>query len=283
MKRVLVTGGSSLVGHYLLPRLAAARCETLVLSRRGPGQSAPGVSWMQADIARRIPWPDFAGFDALIHLAPLPLLPGILADLPPSMRHIVAIGTTSVYTKLGSAASRDRLLVEQQRAAETALVEFCTEHSVRFTLFRPTLVYDGVRDKNVARIGAVIQRFGFFPVVRPGKGLRQPLHADDLAAACVAALRAEISGAYELSGGETLSYRAMVERIFECLGRRPRILPVPLAGYRAAIAVARMLPGYRGLTPEVANRMNQDMVFDCSAARRDLGFAPRSFLPEMPR
>jgi len=43
---------------------------------------------------------------------------------------------------------------------------------------------------------------------------------------------------------------------------------LPVWSYRAAIAVARVLPRYRSLTPAVAERMNQDMVvrFQCSHA-----------------
>jgi nucleoside-diphosphate-sugar epimerase len=192
---------------------------------------------------------------------------------------VVAIGTTSVYTKGDSTSAEDRALVQQQRAAEQVLVDICAQRGTAYTLFRPTLVYDGLHDKNVARIARIIRTIGFFPVAAPGKGLRQPLHADDLAIACVAALGASESRAYELAGGEVLSYRVMLERIFEASGKRPRVLPLPVSLYRAAIAAARLLPRYRALTPAVADRMNQDMVFDYSAAARDLGFAPRGFAP----
>jgi nucleoside-diphosphate-sugar epimerase len=49
------------------------------------------------------------------------------------------------------------------------------------------------------------------------------VHADDLAGAALAALDAPGAAdrAFDLPGGETLSYRAMVERIFEGMGRRP--------------------------------------------------------------
>lgn len=276
MARILITGGSSVVGDYLLPRLDAAGHEPTVLSRRAPA----GPQWRQLDAARSSVWsvaPD--GVSHLIHLAPLPLLTKVLPGAPASLRRVVAIGTTSVFTKSASPSAKDQHLVQDQRQAEQGLIDFCMRRGIGYTLLRPTLVYDGRRDKNVARIAALIRKLHFFPVAAPGKGLRQPLHADDLAAACVAALEAQGSNIYELAGSERLSYRAMVERIFLSLGQRPRVLPLPLALYRAAIAAARMLPRYRGLTPEVADRMNQDMVFDYAAAAHDLGFAPREFAP----
>ncbi|HEX4299982.1 MAG TPA: NAD-dependent epimerase/dehydratase family protein [Gammaproteobacteria bacterium] len=279
MTRILVTGGSSVVGDYLLPRLAAAGHVCTVLSRAP--RAEPG--WRRMDAARERVWDDSQeGTIALIHLAPLTLLPRVLPDAPASLQRVVAIGTTSVYTKGESRSAKDRELVQQQRAAEQVLTEFCTARGIVYTLFRPTLVYDGLRDKNVARIARLILAMGFFPVAAPGRGLRQPLHADDLAAACVAALEARGSRAYELGGGEVLSYRAMLERIFQALGRPPRVLPLPVALYRAAIAAARLLPRYRSLTPAVADRMNQDMVFDSSAAMHDFGLKPRAFAPGIP-
>jgi nucleoside-diphosphate-sugar epimerase len=273
--RVLVTGGSSVVGEYLLPRLAGH--DVTVLSRR----SRPGdPRWRRLDAARQPVWEGtLTGTQVLIHLAPLTLLPKVLEGAPVSLRRIVAIGTTSVHTKAGSPSGKDQELVRQQRAAEEGLAAFCAGRGIGYTLFRPTLVYDGRRDKNIARIAALVRRFGFFPVAAPGRGLRQPLHADDLAIACVAALDQQGTHIYELGGGETLSYRAMLARIFESQGRAPRILPLPVIFYRIAIALVRLLPRYHGLTPEVADRMNQDMVFDWSAAARDFGFKPRSFAP----
>jgi nucleoside-diphosphate-sugar epimerase len=279
MTRILVTGGSSVVGDYLLPRLASAGHDVTVLSRASHAQAG----WRQVDAARGPVWDtSLDGTEALIHLAPLTLISRVLSGAPTSLRRVVAIGTTSVYTKGDSSSVKDRQLVQQQRAAEQALQEFCAARGIVYTLFRPTLVYDGMRDKNIARIVRIIRVIGFFPVAAPGRGLRQPLHADDLAAACVAALAARESRAYELAGGEVLSYRAMLERIFEALGRQPRVLPLPVSLYRAAIATARLLPRYRALTPAVADRMNQDMVFDSSAAMRDFGLKLRVFAPGVP-
>ena len=277
--RVLVTGGSSVVGDYLLPRLAALGHQVTVLSRQA--HTEPG--WRRVDAAREPVWDEsLSDTEAVINLAPLPLLSRVLPGAPASLRRVVAVGTTSVYTKSGSSSPKDRELVRQQRAAEQSLFEACAARDIGYTLFRPTLVYDGQRDQNIARIARIICRVGFFPLAAPGRGLRQPLHADDLAAACVAALSATGSKSYELAGGEQLSYRAMLERIFDSLGRKPRILPLPVGLYRAVIAVARLLPRYRALTPAVAERMNQDMVFDSSAAQRDFGLKPRGFAPGVP-
>jgi nucleoside-diphosphate-sugar epimerase len=131
----------------------------------------------------------------------------------------------------------------------------------------------------VTEIARFVQRTGFFPILGDGLGKRQPVHAADLAAACLAALgegRA-FDRAYELSGGETLTYRAMVERIFQGLGKKPRIVRVPPHLFKAVVSAARVVPRFRDLSPELVTRMNMDMCFDHADARRDLGFNPRGF------
>ena len=100
-----------------------------------------------------------------------------------------------------------------------------------------------------------------------------------MAAASIAAV--DVSGcansAYNISGGETLSYRDMVARIFVSLGRRPRMLTVPLWMFSTAVAVLRCLPRYRKWSSSMAERMNMDMVFDHSAATQGFNFKPKAF------
>ena len=98
---------------------------------------------------------------------------------------------------------------------------------VDWVILRPTLIYGLGQDKNISEIVRLIRRFGFFPLVGQAKGLRQPVHAEDVATACLSALEKTdvVNRAYNLSGGETLSYREMINRVFTALGRRPRLIP----------------------------------------------------------
>jgi nucleoside-diphosphate-sugar epimerase len=95
----------------------------------------------------------------------------------------------------------------------------------------------------------------------------------------VAALQAleAANRAYNLSGGETLTYREMVARVFAALGRPTHSVTVPLWAFRLAVAMMRRLPRYRHWSAAMAERMNRDLVFDHADAARDLGFKPRGF------
>jgi len=84
--------------------------------------------------------------------------------------------------------------------------------------------------------------------------------------------------AYNLSGGEIITYREMVTRIFNALKQPVCFLPVPLFAFRFVVAILRLMPRYRNWSPAMAERMNSHFVFDHSEAMRDFDFKPRSFL-----
>jgi uncharacterized protein YbjT (DUF2867 family) len=288
---VVVTGAASQVGFFLLPRLTAAGIRVVAVSRRPEalalasfGRSWHGrgsASWVQADLERPSGGGWCGGCEAWIHLGPLRLVPPLLVDVPASLRRIVAFGSTSRFTKARSAHPREQRIVADLEAGEAGLARSCTSAGIGWTLVRPTLIYGAGLDRNVMVIAAAIRRFGLFPLVGGGAGLRQPVHADDLAAACVSALAtpATEGRAYDLSGGEVLSYRAMVERIFRAIGRPPRLVPVPVAAVGFALWCLSRLPRYRDFNIEMARRMAEDMVFPHDAAARDFGYQPRAFEP----
>jgi nucleoside-diphosphate-sugar epimerase len=144
---------------------------------------------------------------------------------------------------------------------------------------KPTLIYGWGRDRNVSEIARFIRRFGFFPVFDSAKGLRQPIHSDNVASACIRALEARDvkNCSYNISGGEILSYRDMVIRIFQALGKRPRLVTTPLWSFHLAVAGVRMLPRFHDWSSAMVERMNQDLMFDHTSAERDFGFSARPF------
>ena len=292
-RTVVVTGAASQVGFFLVPRLVAAGFRVTAVSRRpeaaaiasfGPSWAGHGKArWVRADLeqaADDAAWSE--GNAAWIHLGPLPLVPAVLArGGAPAVRRVVAFGSTSRFTKAASTHPRERRIVADLEAGEEGLARGCSAHGVGWTLFRPTLIYGAGLDRNVMVIAGAIRRFRVFPLVGNGQGLRQPVHADDLAAACVSALDSPTSEgrAYDLSGGEVLSYREMVSRIFAVAGIAPRLVPVPVGAVGFALWCLSRLPRYRDFNIEMARRMADDMVFSHDAAARDLGYRPRPFAP----
>jgi len=277
-RQVGVLGATSLVGVSLIPLLSAQGWRVTAYSRTRPPRLAADVEWRRAGdptlAAPGAPLPNW------ISLAPLWVLPDYYERLAAAgARRIVALSSTSASTKAESNDPDERATARRLVAGEASLRAWAERAGVQWTILRPTLIYGHGLDRNVSEIARFVARFGFFPVLGAAGGLRQPVHAGDVAQACIASL--EQAGAanrsYDVSGGETLSYRRMVERVFGAMGRRPRVAPVPIVAFRVATACLRRLPRYRRWSAAMAERMNRDLVFDHGDAARDLGFAPRAF------
>ena len=118
------------------------------------------------------------------------------------------------------------------------------------------------------------------PLVGGARGLRQPVHAEDLAIGALAAAssRAAINKFYSLPGAETLTYREMMGRIFDGLGMPRRTIPVPPLLWRAGFLLAK--PLFPGANVAMGIRMMKDMTFDSTPATRDFGWNPRAFNPK---
>lgn len=278
--QLLVLGATSLVGRRLLPRLAACGAAVSALSRDPPPDD--GVRWVRGSLAD--PALDLPRAGTVFSLMPLWLLPEALPRLAAGgMTRLVAFSSTSRFTKLDSPEASERAVARALADAEAGTIAACEAAGVAWTLLRPTLIYSEGEDRNVSRLASVIGRLGLLPLAGRGEGRRQPVHADDLAAAALAAAAAPAARdrAYDLPGGETLTYRAMAVRIFEALGRKPRIVAVPPALWSLGLKLAS--PVLPGATAAMGARMSEDLVFDPAPAARDFGWAPRDFRPAFGR
>ncbi len=280
-RSILVLGATSLIGRFALPRLTAAGLQPWAVTRQGREGEA-GVRWCEADLTD--PGLRLPEASAALSLSPIWLLPEALPALDRAgVRRLIAFSSTSRFTKAASPVPEERAVADRLARGEEDTIAFCEARGIAWTLFRPTLIYAEGRDQNVSRLARLIARFRVFPLAGDGRGRRQPVHADDLAAACLTALDvpATFGRAYDLPGGETLTYRAMLVRIFHGLGRRPRVVSVPPKLWRAALkAASPLLPG---VTTAMGDRMGEDLVFDGSPAVRDFGWAPRPFRPRFSR
>ena len=197
-------------------------------------------------------------------------------------RRVVAISSTSRFTKYaGSNAtdSTENALARQLEEGEEHFKGWATEQGIEWVILRPTLIYGLGQDKNLSEIARFIRRFGFFPVFGEAKGLRQPIHVEDVASASIAAMNSKAAAGreYNISGGETLTYKEMVTRVFVAVNRRPRFIAIPLVAFKLGVGLMRVFPRYQHWSPTMAERMNQNLVFASVDAMRDFGFLPRPF------
>jgi nucleoside-diphosphate-sugar epimerase len=215
-----------------------------------------------------------------INLAPIWVLQDYFPLIEQSgARRVIALSSTSRFTKADSSDTREQETAKRLAEAEEAFIAWAQDKGLDWVILRSTLIYGLGRDRNLSELARIIKRFRFFPLLGKALGRRQPVHADDVALACTAALEhpSPLGRSYELSGGEVLTYRQMIERIFLALGMKPRFVTIPLPLFCLAVRMLRLMPRYRGWSGAMAERMNRDLVFDHSEAERDLGFRPRGF------
>ena len=174
----------------------------------------------------------------------------LLADaLPfivtPALRRVVVFTSTSIVTKANSEIKSEREGLRRLAEGEQRLTAVCERlESVEGGIIpRPTLIYDEGHDTNITRLAGLIGRFGFLPLLGGGTGLRQPVHAEDLAVGALAAMAAPVASneTYVLAGRDVMTYREMVGRIFDGMARPRRLVSVPPRVWRAAFMVMKPL------------------------------------------
>jgi nucleoside-diphosphate-sugar epimerase len=275
----VVIGATGIVGGYIVARLAQAGERPIALSRAGH-HGAADVEWIQGDLAAPEAL-NLPSFTTLYCTAFVGLMAAALSHLScASLTRVVAFTSTSLVTKAESEIGAERESVRLWAEAEQQLIVACEQLGIQWTILRPTIIYDEGRDANITRLSRLIERFGFMPLAGSGSGLRQPVHAEDLAVGAIAAAASPTAAnkIYAIPGRDTITYREMVGRIFDGLHRRRRVVAVPPALWRAAFALAGPFISHANVA--MGNRMAKDMIFDPTPAMQDFGWNPREFRPK---
>ena len=281
-ERILVTGANGNLGRLLCARLASSGTplRAVVRSERAAGAVRPLaadvsiVDYADAEALARAA----EGCDAAVHLV------GILKETR-SARYAVAHEGTAralaaaakrtglrrvVYLSiLGAQAASGNACLASKGRAEAILLEA----PLAITVLRVPMVLGG--DEPASHALRARARARVVPLVRGGASLEQPIDADDVVAAIAAALaRPELAGAaLDLAGPESLPRRELVLRAAALLGRRPILVPVPLAAARLLAAAAERLLADPPLTPAMLGVLEHDDAIDPAPASRALGLA----------
>jgi nucleoside-diphosphate-sugar epimerase len=277
--QVLLTGASSQIGVFVLPRLVAAGFRVIAVSRKGKPEAFPRfeqVEWLTA--AEAVETAGSCRY--LLSAGPLQLARDLLQACR-EIKKAVVFSSSSVDTKQASGSRAEREQMRSMLAVEAELRCISEERDVKLLIFRPTLIYGCGLDTNISRLAGWISRFGFMPVNGAAQGLRQPVHADDLAKVSLAALlsKADMPDVLYLPGGEILSYSQMVSKIFVALGKPVRLLRLPQWLFVLLVKAANILKTTGEANSEMVRRQRLDLVFDDRQARQLLGYDPRPFSP----
>jgi nucleoside-diphosphate-sugar epimerase len=204
------------------------------------------------------------------------------------IRGIIACSSSSAITKRFAFNRFDRQLVDRLVSAEDRLIAASTGLELPCKILRPAIIYGQVGsygDRNISVLLRLMSRLPFLPI--PAEtGLRQPIHASQLAsvALCLARQLSDSSMCLPLHerisvGGDVqLSYTAMLQSLQRSLpandsARRCRLLPIPNRLFYIAAAPVLL---YSLKIFEAVLRMSADLN-DFSPAHRLIGENLKTF------
>lgn len=269
---VLVFGASSQIGRYLLP-LLAARDEPVVAVSRSARVSTNEVTWLMGHLPDAVPVVE--DISAIFSFGPLHPFASWLSrtELPHAPR-VVVTSSMSAESKRASEVPAERDLSQRLRDGETAVADACAKHGSEWTVLRPTLIYGAGLDKSLTPIARRAMRTRIFPLPA-GRGMRQPVHAQDLACAALAALDIAASAGkiLPIGGGERLPVKEMFARVRRSLPVDTLLLPLPGWLLHLARRTAGRLRG-------PLSRLESDLIADNTEVTRILGVQPRPFRPD---
>jgi NADH dehydrogenase len=300
--KVLVTGGSGVVGHSAVTALIERGHTVRLLSR---GASADVKAWPSGIEA----WPGDIGSPpsiqgaadgcgAVLHLV------GIIDEQPPetTFDRINVEGTRVMVGEAARAGCRRFVFVSslgvdrgaspyhRSKAAAEAIVQ---SFEGEWVIVRPGAVY-GPGDEHLSLMLRMVRSLPVIPAIGDGAQRMQPIWHEDLAAALAIAVdHPSIAGrVLEVGGREVITQRDLIDRMQALTGRHAPTIPVPemvaSLGLRALDAAGIGSP----IAESQIDMLREENMIEAgkpNALIEDLGVTPtpldeglRRFLDEQP-
>ena len=148
---------------------------------------------------------------------------------------------------------------------------------IALTILRPTMIYGGPDDGNIAVFIRMTDRLPLFPVVSGGRFALQPVHRQDLGRAYYDVLanpETTRGNNYDLSGAYPIDLIDLLRILADELGKHTRFVTVPFfLAYAGAWALYLLTFAKLDLREKV-QRLVEPRAYTHAAASRDFGYAP---------
>jgi len=278
--RYLLIGATGAVGRHVLERLTAHGEVVLALSRHAHAPAPKLAQWHRHDVYRDDP-NTLPAAAVVIGAGPLDGLAIWAARAHwPAATRLVALSSLSAESKAESDDADERALAQRLRDAEATLFAVGKARGWLVTLVRASLIYDPqFAHLSLDRLLALANRLRCLPLPRDATGLRQPVHADDLAQALLACVARDATAGtlLRLAGGEAVPFADMVLRYLRAHGSTAPIVWLPVAAVSVLHALLPLL-GRRGRSVAAPlARSRQSLAIDNADWLR-VGLVPCAFV-----
>jgi nucleoside-diphosphate-sugar epimerase len=309
----LVTGATGLVGSHIVDQLlglewkvrALVRSPNGVLERRGVdlvrgdvldadsfARAAGGcdvVFHTAAAITPRGGWEAYRGLnidgtrnaiDAASAAGARLLQLSSIAVYGPTGRYRGPNGRTAEDSPLGVLPD-GAFYARSKRDSEQLVLGAHQAGRIWATAVRPAVIY-GPRDRQfVPRVARLLRR-GFAPLIGGGESTLAIVHAANVASGAVLAATSDVAAgrAYNLANDFDVTVREFFTLSAEGLGRRVRMIPIPLAVANGAFGTVKraalILSGGRSsvLSTASLSMLTKNNPFTSERARAELGWSP---------
>ena len=236
--KILVTGGTGVIGEGVIPELIARGHSVRLLSRHATEDAKqwPDVEPFNGNVADPASFVNAAGgCDAILHIA------GIVAENPPEVtfQSVNIDGTRNLIAEAKRAQVRRFIFVSSLGAdrgesdyhkSKLAAEKVVESSGLDWTIVRPGNVY-GPGDEVISTILKMVRMLPAVPMIDDGKQEFQPIWHEDLAKILASAIeRHDVqSQVLEAAGSEITSMNDLLRRFAEITGRSPVRVPVPMA------------------------------------------------------
>jgi len=236
--KILVTGGTGVIGEGAIPELLTRGHSVRLLSRHADDDAKqwPGVEPFNGNVADASSIAGAAaGCDAILHIA------GIVAENPPdaTFQSVNVDGTRNMLDEAKRNDIRRFVFVSSLGAdigasdyhkSKLAAEHLVEQSALEWTIVRPGNVY-GPGDEVVSLILKMVRALPAVPVIDDGDQQFQPIWHEDLAKVLAGVVeRNDLnSRTLDAAGPEITSMNDLLKRFAEITGRSPVRVPLPSA------------------------------------------------------
>jgi len=283
--QVLVTGGTGFVGRHVIRELIRAGHRVSLLVRPGSEKKLP------PDLEVNLLWGDVLDPPSLIaavkHCEAVVHLVGLIREFPKKGITFDQLHRQATFNMIAAVkyVGPDRFLhmsvlgARQDSASAyyqtKALAEIAVKVSgLDWTIFRPSVIF-GPEDVSINLFASQVKKYPVMPVIGSGQYRLQPVSVKTVAQAFARALDnpAAVGQCFDLTGPQAYTFDQLLEAIGRVLGRRVRLVHLPVWLFRLAAKMFGSWPSFP-LSQSQLEMLLEGSVADGSPAYQTLNLSP---------